>query len=77
MRLEIIVRTFFRLIIYTALMLAGVLLVRAGEFDSAGVKIHYVVKGQGEPVILIHGLGSSAAMNWGIPGITAAWLAQG
>jgi len=44
---------------------------RADEFDSAGVKIHYVVRGQGDPVILIHGLYSSAAMNWGLPGINA------
>jgi len=32
----------------------------ADEFDSAGVKIHYAVRGEGEPVILIHGLYSSA-----------------
>ena len=43
----------------------------AAEFDSAGVKIHYVVEGQGDPVILIHGLYSSALMNWSAPGITA------
>ncbi len=44
---------------------------RADDFDSAGVKIHYTVEGKGEPVILIHGLYSSAMMNWGLPGITA------
>lgn len=44
---------------------------RADEFDSAGVKIHYVVQGHGDPVILIHGLYASAAINWGLPGITA------
>ena len=44
---------------------------RADDFDSAGVKIHYTVTGQGDPVILIHGLSSSAAMNWDLPGITA------
>jgi hypothetical protein len=27
----------------------------ADDFDSAGVKIHYTVQGQGDPVILIHG----------------------
>jgi pimeloyl-ACP methyl ester carboxylesterase len=27
-----------------------------------------MVEGQGEPVVLIHGLGSSAQMNWGAPG---------
>ncbi len=35
-----------------------------GEFDSNGVRIHYVVAGQGEPIILIHGWMSDASM-WG------------
>jgi pimeloyl-ACP methyl ester carboxylesterase len=38
-------------------------------FDSAGVKIHYVIEGKGPPVILIHGLLASARLNWGLPGI--------
>lgn len=38
------------------------------EFDSKGVKIHYMVAGRGEPVVLIHGLYSSAAINWQLPG---------
>ncbi|HLX64115.1 MAG TPA: alpha/beta hydrolase [Planctomycetota bacterium] len=38
-------------------------------FDSNGVKIHYVVEGKGEPVVLIHGLFSSAMMNWQLPGV--------
>src|SRR5215831_1311307 len=37
-------------------------------FNSRGVKIHYLVKGKGQPVILIHGLYSSALMNWQMPG---------
>jgi pimeloyl-ACP methyl ester carboxylesterase len=48
---------------------------RADEFNSAGVKIHYTVEGKGEPVILIHGLYSSAAVNWQWPG-TVAELAK-
>ena len=44
----------------------------AEEFDSAGVRIHYTTTGQGDPVILVHGLYSSAKMNWELPGITAA-----
>ena len=40
----------------------------ADEFDSKGVKIHFVVAGKGEPVVLIHGLESSASMNWELPG---------
>src|SRR5258708_1666760 len=37
-------------------------------FDSKGVKIQYTIEGQGEPVVLIHGLHSSAQMNWRLPG---------
>lgn len=44
----------------------------AEEFNSAGVKIHYTTSGQGDPVLLVHGLYSSAKMNWELPGLTAA-----
>jgi pimeloyl-ACP methyl ester carboxylesterase len=40
-----------------------------GYFDSNGVKIHYVVEGQGEPVLLIHGFTSSIQGQWGTPGV--------
>jgi alpha-beta hydrolase superfamily lysophospholipase len=33
-------------------------------FNAKGVKIHYLIAGKGEPVVLIHGLGSSAGINW-------------
>src|SRR5689334_11974039 len=39
------------------------------SFDSNGVKIAYVEAGQGEPILLVHGLYSSAKMNWIAPGI--------
>lgn len=39
------------------------------SFDAQGVKIHYLTQGQGEPVILIHGLHASAALNWKLPGV--------
>ena len=42
------------------------------SFDSAGVKISYVEAGAGEPVVLVHGLYSSAEMNWIVPGTFAA-----
>lgn len=42
---------------------------KSQSFDAKGVKIHYLVAGKGEPVILIHGLHSSAAMNWQMPGV--------
>ncbi len=54
-----------------ALALAGANPLLANEFDSAGVNIHYTVRGQGEPVILVHGLYSSALVNWDEPGTTA------
>jgi pimeloyl-ACP methyl ester carboxylesterase len=38
-------------------------------FDAKGVRIHYVERGRGEPVVLIHGLHASARRNWGVPGV--------
>jgi pimeloyl-ACP methyl ester carboxylesterase len=38
-------------------------------FDAKGVKIHYLLEGSGEPVVLIHGLDSSARLNWELPGV--------
>jgi pimeloyl-ACP methyl ester carboxylesterase len=45
-------------------------------FDARGVRIHYLVEGSGEPVVLVHGLYSSARINWEWPGTMAA-LARG
>jgi len=44
----------------------------AGFFDSKGVKIHYVVDGQGEPVLLIHGFAANIQFQWVLPGIYKA-----
>src|SRR5262249_11692991 len=41
------------------------------RFDAKGVKLHYIVEGEGEPVVLIHGLYSSARVNWQMPGIVS------
>jgi len=41
-------------------------------FEAKGVRIHYVTQGTGEAVVLIHGLYSSAQLNWQGPGIVAA-----
>ena len=49
--------------------------VEGDYFDSDGVKIHYTVQGEGEPVILVHGVGGDADVNWRQPGIIDA-LAQ-
>jgi pimeloyl-ACP methyl ester carboxylesterase len=40
-------------------------------FDSNGVKIHYIVQGQGEPVILVHGFTASIPVQWQMPGIVS------
>jgi pimeloyl-ACP methyl ester carboxylesterase len=34
------------------------------SFDSNGVKIHYIVEGEGEPVVLIHGFTADIDKNW-------------
>src|SRR5690348_2248849 len=41
-------------------------------FDSKGVPIQFTVEGRGEPVVLIHGLGANAQINWRTPGIIRA-----
>lgn len=41
-------------------------------FDSDGTKIHYVVVGEGEPVVLIHGFSANLQQNWKMPGIIDA-----
>jgi pimeloyl-ACP methyl ester carboxylesterase len=46
--------------------------VESHMFDARGVDIHYLIAGSGEPVVLIHGLYSSARINWQLPGIIAA-----
>jgi pimeloyl-ACP methyl ester carboxylesterase len=43
-----------------------------GFFDSKGAKIHYVVEGQGEPVVLIHGYAANILFQWEMPGILKA-----
>ncbi len=40
----------------------------SGSFDSNGVRIAYTVRGQGEPVVLVHGWLSSGWINWDLPG---------
>jgi pimeloyl-ACP methyl ester carboxylesterase len=41
------------------------------SFDAYGVKIHYLEAGKGDAVVLIHGLDSSAQLNWNINGVIA------
>jgi alpha-beta hydrolase superfamily lysophospholipase len=62
-------KTFCFVAAKVAFILSAVISV-ANDFDSGGVKIHYAVEGEGEPVILIHGLYSSGRVNWDLPGTT-------
>ena len=58
------------MVLLCAILAAGdATLLRADEFNSNGVKIHYLVEGKGEPVILIHGIYATATGNWQGPGI--------
>ena len=47
------------------------------SFDSDGVRIHYTDDGAGPPVVLVHGLTSSAERNWRRPGVIDALVAAG
>ncbi len=40
-------------------------------FSAKGVKITYSVQGEGEPVVLLHGLFGSSVFEWTVPGTTA------
>src|SRR5689334_20329818 len=53
-------RTTRLLLLSILLVLVALLPVHAEEqtFDSNGVKIHYIVEGKGEPVVMIHGVTS-------------------
>ncbi|MGC8844477.1 MAG: alpha/beta fold hydrolase [Candidatus Hydrogenedens sp.] len=43
---------------------------KKGHFTTnQGISLHYVEKGEGQPVILIHGILANADINWRFPGI--------
>jgi pimeloyl-ACP methyl ester carboxylesterase len=46
-------------------------------FDSNGVQIHYVDQGEGEPVILMHGLNMDYQSNWFDTGVAQTLLDAG
>lgn len=45
---------------------------RGEFFDAQGTPIHYTAQGQGEPIILVHGVAVNADLNWRRPGIIRA-----
>ncbi len=70
---------FFRLLAAAVLLTAaavGAVLFRVtrrakgSTFDSNGVRLHYTIDGEGEPVVLLHGFAVNADINWRLPGIT-------
>ena len=38
-------------------------------FDSSKIRLHYTMKGEGEPVVLLHGFAVNGDINWRWPGI--------
>ncbi len=40
-----------------------------GILEVDGARIYYVIQGAGQPVVLVHGYGVSASINWKMPGI--------
>jgi pimeloyl-ACP methyl ester carboxylesterase len=52
-----------------AVFTVGMLAAADASFDSAGVRIHYLDEGTGEPVLLIHGYTMTAVRQWSDPGI--------
>jgi pimeloyl-ACP methyl ester carboxylesterase len=42
---------------------------KQGSFDSNGVRIRYIVQGEGEAVVLIHGFAANVQLQWFAPGI--------
>src|SRR5262245_35565350 len=70
-------RTKFPRILFTTVVSLGIAVdafaaqPESAEFSVNGVKIHYLRTGNGEPVVLIHGLDSSAQLNWNVNGVVA------
>lgn len=61
-----------KLLLVTLVIFTSLTLVKDAQAESLevkGVKLHYIVEGKGEPVVLIHGLHASTKTNWGLPGV--------
>lgn len=60
---------------FVLLMASGISSLTFGQnlqdqsFDSNGVRIRYIEQGAGEPIVLIHGFGSTVEANWVTPGV--------
>lgn len=63
------IRQGFALFLLAALLASPAFAREQGNFDSAGVNIHYSIDGEGEPIILVHGSRATGGLNWRVPGI--------
>ncbi|MBW7864165.1 MAG: alpha/beta hydrolase [Candidatus Hydrogenedentes bacterium] len=59
-------------LVLVLLLLMGCATHKGEYFDSAGTRLHYSVRGKGEPVILVHGFAMDAERNWRWTGISRA-----
>src|SRR5438132_790893 len=57
-------RTLIPGLVYLAFLAAPSLGAEDQFFNTNGVKIHYIVRGKGEPVVLIHGFTADIDRNW-------------
>lgn len=55
----------------TATALTGCATAGDRMFDSNGMQLYHREVGEGEPVILVHGLGANERLNWRLTGVTA------
>lgn len=65
-------RTLLAVVLCLGCWFSPVLRAEERFFDSNGVRIHYTVQGEGEPVLLIHGFVANSQLQWDLPGITKA-----
>ena len=47
------------------------------SFRNGAIEIAFLDEGEGEPILLVHGFGSSKEVNWVHPGWTATLDARG
>lgn len=64
------------LLSFALVLLAPLAAAEDRTFDSAGVRLRYVERGEGEPVVLLHGFSRDLELNWVSTGILDALAAR-